>query len=149
MNPLRILAAAALTLLVGAAARANDPTPVGTWTTLDDASGKPRSTVRIWEADGKLQGRIESVVPEPDKDPVPRCTRCEGDRKDQPIVGMVVLWGLSRDGTRWTGGHVLDPDTGTVYRCALRPVDGGARLEVRGFVGLSLLGRTQTWVRSR
>lgn len=149
MNTLGILTAATLALLAGTVARADDATPVGTWTTIDDATGKPRSTVRIWEADGTLQGRIESVAPEPGKDPVPRCTRCEGDRKNQPIVGMVILWGLSRDGARWTGGHILDPDSGTIYRCALRPVQGGERLEVRGFVGLSLLGRTQTWVRAR
>lgn len=112
---------------------------------MDDASGKPKSVVRIWEEEGALKGSVESLILEAGEDPAPRCTKCDGDRKDQPVVGMIILWGLRRDGAEWSGGRILDPDNGSVYRCLLRPVAGGQKLEVRGYLGISLLGRTQTW----
>ena len=130
-------------------ARLDEPTPVGRWTTIDDKTGKPSSVVRIWEEDGKLKGAVESVVVAPGEDPNPKCTKCEGALKGQPIVGMTILWGLTRDGKRWSGGQILDPDEGSTYSCRVEPVDGGARLEVRGYVGISLFGRTQTWIRAQ
>jgi uncharacterized protein (DUF2147 family) len=143
-------ALAALLLGSGAAiapARAEEPTPVGRWTTIDDRTGKPSSVVRIWEEDGQLKGQVESLVVAPGEDPDPKCTRCDGELKGRPIVGLVILWGLTRDGRRWTGGRILDPDEGSTYRCRLEVVDGGAKLEVRGYLGISLLGRTQAWLR--
>ncbi len=138
---------------LGPAARAegegSGPTPVGRWTTIDDKTGKPSSIVAIWEEDGKLKGKVERVIPAPGEDPDPKCTKCDGDLKGKPITGMVILWGFTRDGKRWTGGHMLDPDEGSTYKCRIEPVDGGARLEVRGYVGFALLGRTQTWTRAR
>ncbi len=150
MEPARLAGWALLAAALAAGpARAEDPTPVGRWTTVDDDSGKPKSVVRIWEEGGKLQGKIESLVLEPGDDPNPKCTKCEGERKDQPIVGMVILWGLSRDGQKWSGGHILDPDNGSTYRCFLEPAEGGAKLKVRGYIGLALLGRTQVWLQAK
>lgn len=135
-------------LVVPAATRAGDLTPVGRWTTVDDSTHKPKSVVLVWEEDGKLLGKIESLILEPGEDPAPKCDKCEGERKDQPIIGMVILWGLTRDGKEWSGGKILDPDNGKTYRCLVEPVEGGAKLKVRGYIGISLLGRTQVWVKA-
>jgi len=122
-------------------------TPVGRWKTIDDASGKPKSIVAIWEEDGKLYGKVlELLDPKPD-DPDPKCTKCQGDLKDQPIRGMRILWDMKKSGSDYSGGRILDPNNGKTYRCYLALVDGGKKLKVRGFIGLALLGRTQTWLR--
>lgn len=151
MRAARAAAAALLAVvaLVAGQARAEGATPVGRWTTIDDDSGKPKSVVRIWEEDGKLQGKIESLILEPNEDPNPKCTKCDGERKDQPVIGMVILWDLKPDGAKWSGGRILDPDNGSTYKCTLEPVEGGAKLKVRGYIGFSLLGRTQVWVAAR
>ncbi len=154
MGRARFGAGVLLAVLLGVAAdrpaaSGDEPTPVGRGTTIDDKTGKPSSVVQIWEEDGKLKGKVESVVVNPGEDPAPKCTKCDGELKDKPIVGMVILWGLAQDGKRWTGGRILDPDEGSVYRCRVEPVAGGERLEVRGYLGISLLGRTQTWIRAR
>lgn len=129
-------------------ARAEGLTPVGRWTTVDDDTGKPKSVVRIWEENGKLLGRIESLILAPGEEPNPKCTKCDGERKDQPIVGMVILWDLVREGAEWSGGKILDPDNGSTYKCLMEPVEGGTRLKVRGYIGFSLLGRTQVWLKA-
>lgn len=150
MGAARSLSAALLLALLAAGpARADEAGPVGRWTTIDDDTGKPTSVVQIWDEGGKLQGRVESLVLKPGEDPDPKCTKCEGERKDRPIVGMVILWGLARDGDEWSGGHILDPDNGSTYRCLLRPAEGGQKLKVRGYLGISLLGRTQIWERAK
>ena len=121
--------------------------PVGTWTTIDDATGQPKSVIEVYEtADGKLAGRVARVL-HSTRGPNPLCEKCRGERKDQPIEGMVILWGMQRSGDEWKGGQILDPATGKVYSATMRPVAGGKQLQVRGFVGFSLLGRTQLWVR--
>lgn len=123
-------------------------TPVGTWTTIDDKTSQPKSTVEIYETrNGSLAGRVVEVLQSAQGDN-PVCKQCDGERKDKPIEGMVILWGVTRDGDTWEGGKILDPATGKVYSVKMRPVEGGAKLEVRGFMGFSLLGKTQTWVRN-
>ncbi len=133
--------------LVNAPARADDTSPVGKWKTIDDKSGKPKSIVAIWEQDGKLYGKVDQLLdPKPD-DPHPVCKKCEGDLKDKPILGMRIMWDLKKAGETWTGGRIMDPDNGKTYRCNVTLADGGKRLLVRGFIGMALLGRTQTWLR--
>lgn len=139
---------AAALLASPAPVRAEDLTPVGRWTTVDDSTHKAKSVVRIWEEDGKLLGKIESLILEPGEDPAPKCDKCEGERKDQPVIGMVILWGLTRDGKEWSGGKILDPDDGKTYRCWVEPIEGGAKLKVHGYIGISLLGRTQLWLKA-
>ena len=131
----------------GSAQGANANTPVGRWKTVDDVTGKINSVARIWEADGKLYGRIEKLIDGDSNDPDPRCIRCSGDLKDQRLVGLRILWDLTPDGNRWTGGEILDPDTGRIYRCSIALGDGGKKLKVHGFIGFSLLGRTEYWLR--
>jgi uncharacterized protein (DUF2147 family) len=143
---------AALLIALGMAgpvpALAADASPVGLWTTIDDDSHKPRAVVEIGEADGVLSGRIVHLFREPGEDPDPRCKDCSGSRHDQRVIGMTILWDMRRQGGVWEGGEILDPEEGSIYRCKLQPVGDGNRLEVRGFIGISLFGRTQTWTRA-
>jgi len=121
--------------------------PVGRWMTLDDATGKATSVVNIWEEKGKLYGRIEKLIDPDPKDPDPRCDRCEGELKSKPLIGLHILWDLRKDGGQWSGGRILDPDNGKVYKCNITVEQDGKKLKVRGYIGLSLLGRTQYWLR--
>jgi uncharacterized protein (DUF2147 family) len=121
--------------------------PIGKWRTVDDSTGKAKSVVTIWEEAGKLYGRIEKLVDPDPKDPNPTCDDCTGDQKGQPVIGLRILWDLQKDGDGWSGGTILDPESGKTYKCLLSVEDGGTKLKVRGFIGLSLLGRTQYWLR--
>lgn len=136
-----------LAALVPTGAGADPTSPVGLWRTVDDGTGEPRGVVRIEEVGQRLRGTIEKTFPRPGEPAQPRCEKCPGERRDQPVIGMTILTGLQRAGEEWTGGEILDPDTGRIYQTKLRVVDGGRKLEVRGFIGVSLLGRTQTWER--
>ncbi len=126
---------------------ADAATPVGLWRTIDDKTGKERALVRIVENNGIYEGRVEKIFSQPGDDPQHLCRKCEGARKDQPIVGMNILWGLKKDGDQYTGGEILDAKEGKTYRCKMKLVEGGRKLEVRGFIGVSLFGRSQTWTR--
>jgi uncharacterized protein (DUF2147 family) len=128
---------------------ASDPvielTPVGRWRRVDDKTGKPRSIVGIWEDKGQFFGRVEeSLNPERAGR---RCDKCTDERKDQRIVGMVIIRGLKKDGDEYTGGDILDPDNGKVYRCKMKVKEHGNVLSVRGYLGASMFGRSQTWTR--
>ena len=124
-------------------------TPVGTWKTIDDGSKKEKSLVRITETGGVLSGRIEKLLdPATAADAV--CDKCSDDRKDKPILGLTIITGVKKSDTAadvWDGGHILDPNDGKVYKVRMSPVEGGKKLEVRGYIGRPLLGRTQTWLR--
>jgi len=121
--------------------------PVGRWKTLDDVTGKATSVVSIGEKDGKLYGRIEKLIDPDPKDPDPRCDRCGGELKGRPLIGLRILWDLRKVGDEWSGGKILDPDNGKVYKALIAVESDGKRLKVRGFIGFSLLGRTQYWLR--
>ena len=132
---------------VGNAQSSNNATPLGRWRTVDDVTGKINSVVKIWEEGGKLYGQIEKLIEPDPNDPDPRCVRCSGDLEDQHLVGLRIVWDLRKDGNQWSGGKILDPDSGKIYRCSMVVQDGGKRLKVRGYIGLSLLGRTEYWLR--
>jgi uncharacterized protein (DUF2147 family) len=143
-----MMTALALVLALYAAAPAAQTdmsSPVGTWKTIDDKTGKPRGVVRVYEQDGKLFGRIErSLRP---GEPPKICDQCTDERKGQPLLGMIFLRNLKLVDGEYRDGDILDPDNGKVYRCKLRLEDGGKKLVVRAFIGVSLFGRTQTWER--
>lgn len=122
-------------------------TPVGRWQTVDDRTGKIDSVVVLWEENGKLYGRIEKLVNPDPNDPDPRCVRCSGDLKDRSLVGLRIIWDLTKNGDQWSGGVIVDPNSGKAYRCSIAVTDGGKKLRVRGFIGFSLLGRTEYWLR--
>jgi len=136
-----------LLVLSSAAVFAAELSPVGVWKTIDDQTGKPRGLVRITEVNGQYQGRIERAFPLPGEDPNPKCDKCSGVRRDQPVVGMVILWGLTKQGDEYQAGEILDPENGKIYRAKMTLEDDGKTLHVRGFIGFSLLGRTQVWLR--
>jgi len=123
--------------------------PLGLWRNIDDETKKPKALVRISERDGVYRGRIEKILTEK-TDAV--CDLCTDERKDQPVQGMQIIDGMrasSEEPGLYEGGRILDPNNGKVYRSRMRVVDGGERLEVRGYIGAPLFGRTQTWVRER
>ncbi|HEX5488296.1 MAG TPA: DUF2147 domain-containing protein [Rhodanobacteraceae bacterium] len=138
----------ALTLSLATAAYAATDTPVGTWTQVDDATGKPKSIIEITEQpDGTLQGMVKQVLFS-DQGPHPVCDKCEGERHNQPVEGMTIMWGVKKDGdNEWSGGQILDPGKGKTYKVKLTLKDDGQKLDVRGYVGMPMLGRTQTWIR--
>ena len=144
-NPIRYAVILAV-LLVAAPLFAATDSPVGTWKTIDDETGQDKSLVQITEENGELSGKVIKVI-NSDEGPNPICKKCEGERKDQPVVGMTIMWGLKHNGDKWDGGQILDPNNGKTYKCKLQLTDGGEKLEMRGYMGFSLLGRTQTWVR--
>ena len=119
-------------------------TPVGLWRNVDDQTGKPKALIRILEQGGALVGRIEKILTD-QVDAV--CEACADHRKGQKVQGMTILTGLKKDGDEWNGGEILDPNNGKVYKAKVKLADGGRKLDVRGFVGIALVGRTQTWLR--
>ena len=120
--------------------------PVGLWRTIDESSGQARALVRIEEREGALVGRIERLLVD---SPDATCQACTGDLKGRPVVGLTILQGLRREGEVWAGGEVLDPNNGKVYKAQVRLAEAGERLQLRGYVGVPSLGRTQTWRRER
>lgn len=125
---------------------ADSQSPVGTWKTIDDKTGRPKSIVQITEQGGELSGKVLRVLESPEG-PHPLCRRCEGERKDQPVEGMIILWGLKKNGPNWGDGQILDPENGRIYRVTLTPLNSGQKLDVHGYVGFSAIGRSQVWQR--
>jgi uncharacterized protein (DUF2147 family) len=119
--------------------------PIGTWKTIDDKTGKERGIVRIYAKDGLLFGRIEQTFTPGGETRV--CVLCTDERKNQPIIGLLVVRNMKPDGAEYSGGDILDPESGSVYRCKMHLEQNGTRLVVRGYLGFALLGRTQTWQR--
>lgn len=140
-----VLALAVAVAIMSGAALADNSSPVGLWRSIDDVSGKPRALIRITESKGVLQGKIEKLFSPSSANP--KCEKCEGALKNAPIVGLVILSGLKKDGAAYGGGQIIDPESGKVYSSEIRVSDGGKKLSVRGYMGVSLLGRTQTWER--
>src|SRR5579859_7024154 len=128
-------------------AAAQAPTPVGLWKTYSDRTGEADGLVRITEANGELEGTVVKIFSPPAPSANPLCEECPGELRNQPIVGMKILRGMRPEADGYTGGDILDPDEGKIYRCTLRVVAGGRKLEVRGYIGISLFGRTQVWDR--
>ena len=134
-----------LLLLLALPALAVELSPTGLWTTIDDKTHRPRGTVRIYEENGFFFGKIESSFDRAEE--AARCEKCLDDRKDKPILGLVIMRGLKKDGSEYTGGDIIDPDTGSLYRCRFTLSADGMKLSLRGYIGISLLGRTQVWIR--
>jgi uncharacterized protein (DUF2147 family) len=133
-------------LLAAARAAPAVESPVGLWNTVDDKTGKVRSTVEVYEQGGKIFGRIVSLVePNDDEGKPKRCTKCTGPDKDRPLVGLVIIKDLAADADRYKGGTIMDPENGKVYRAEIWVE--GATLKVRGY--LAFFYRTQTWLKSK
>ena len=124
-----------------------EDTPIGVWRTIDDSDGQAASLVQIEEINGLIEGRIVRLLPRKGHDVNAVCGKCVGEKKDQPIAGMKILWNMKHDGNEYVGGEIFDPDSANTYRCKMRIVDGN--LQVRGYLGIALFGRTQTWLREQ
>ena len=119
---------------------------VGYWTTVDDKTGKVRSIMRLWENNGVVYGRIEKIFKEPGDKGI--CSKCPGQYRNKPILGLTIIWGLERTKNHvWSNGQILDPTNGKVYRVMLTLANDGRSLRARGYLGFSVLGRTQNWYR--
>lgn len=141
------LAGALLTCALAAYAQVSSP--VGIWQTVDDHTGQPKALVQIVEdGSGTLSGKVIKGLG-PNDEPGRRCTACTDARKDQLILGMTIIDGMKKTDGGWDGGHILDPENGKTYRCKMHLEDGGQKLVVRGYIGISLLGRSQTWNRQQ
>ena len=121
-------------------------TPLGVWHSIDDKTGQPKARIRISETAGALNGRIEKLLRQ-GANPDEKCDECKDDRKDKPMVGLEIIRGAKKaaDTDVWEGGKILDPENGKEYRASFTPIDGGKKLEVRGYLGP--FWRTQTWTR--
>lgn len=121
--------------------------PSGLWKTIDDDTKQEKSLVRIKEIGGMFIGTIEKVLDLTVK-PDAICDKCSDERKDKPLIGLTILRNVRQsadDKAVWDGGDIVDPDNGKVYRTRLKPVDGGRKLEMRGYIGPFY--RTQVWIR--
>jgi uncharacterized protein (DUF2147 family) len=122
-------------------------TPAGVWKTIDDETKKEKSLVRIGEVGGVYSGTVEKLLDPATKADV-TCEKCSDDRKDKPVLGLVIIKGVKQNAdekARFDGGEILDPNNGKTYKVRLTPMDGGKTLEVRGFIGPFY--RNQTWIR--
>jgi uncharacterized protein (DUF2147 family) len=125
--------------------------PVGYWQTLDDVTGKPKAVLQIEKQPNQtLSARIVKIYPDPGHVQKELCEACEGDKHNQPILGMQIMEGVKQDKENWqfwANGKILDPSNGKVYHCNLQLIDGNQKLLVRGYIGVPLFGRSQKWVR--
>ncbi len=141
------LALATLAAMTATLAFAAEPSPIGRWRTIDDETGAESGLIEIMQAGDALVGKIIKIIPHTGDPADPVCARCDGPGKNQRVLGMTILKGFKRDGEKWGGGTILDPRSGYIYRSELRLADGGKTLLVRGYIGISLLGRTVRWQR--
>jgi uncharacterized protein (DUF2147 family) len=130
-------------------AQSAEPTAEGLWEQVDENTGKAESWFRITEKSGIYQGIIVKIFPKPGEDPHAKwlCTKCEGEERNAPVVGLALIKGMRRQGLSYDSGTIMDPRDGTVYRALMNLSPDGRKLEVRGFLGISLFGRSQIWNR--
>jgi uncharacterized protein (DUF2147 family) len=129
-----------------AGVEATTPTAAGVWQQVGD-DGKVGALVTISEEDGVYVGRLSQLFPEPGDDPNPTCTECSGNKHNLPILGLVFIEGMKQSGLDYEGGTILDPETGKTYHASMHLSPDGTKLTVRGYIGLEIFGRSQTWNR--
>ncbi len=117
---------------------------LGKWKTIDDETGKATSVIEIFEKHNKFYGRIVELLNSKAKNP--KCEKCEGEDKNKPVLGLIVIKGLTKDKGGYSNGKILDPKHGKVYKCSMS-LESKDQLKVRGFIGINLFGRTQFWER--
>ena len=136
----------AIAMCGASSARAFDPTSAaGMWQKVED--GKPALYVLVIDHNGIFEGVMAKLFPEPGEDTDRRCTGCTDDRKDQPWLGISFIRDMKRNGMVYEGGNVLDPRNGKIYSAKMTLSGDGQSLTLRGYLGISLLGRDETWTR--
>jgi uncharacterized protein (DUF2147 family) len=133
--------------VLGFEANAAEPTATGLWQQVDDKTGEVGGWFLLFEKDGAYQGAIAKTFGKPGEDPNPLCKKCEGDQKNAPLLGLVLIKGMKRTGLKYENGTILDPRDGKVYNALMEVSQDGKTLAVRGYLGLEMLGRTQFWKR--
>jgi uncharacterized protein (DUF2147 family) len=119
---------------------------VGKWITVDDETGKKKSIVEFYKKDEKLYGKITYMYPQSGQDPNAKCTKCTGDRKNQPVLGLQIVRGMKWNGSEWDEGTILDPENGKIYSAKIwLDPENKDRLNMRGYLGP--IYRTQRWIR--
>jgi uncharacterized protein (DUF2147 family) len=145
----RSMVAAAVLLIVAAASpvRAAEPTATGLWEQVDENTGKPESWFKITERNGVYEGALVKIFYKPGEDPNWVCDKCQGAEKGRPVLGLTLIKGMQRNGLSYENGTIMDPRDGSVYRALMRLTPDGKKLEMRGYLGISLFGRSQVWNR--
>lgn len=128
-------------LMIG---NAQSQTVLGKWKTIDDETGEAKSIVEVYEKSGKVYGKVVEILRADHKKDI--CSKCDGVDKNKLILGMVIMNGLSKDGSEYNGGTILDPQNGKKYKCYIT-LESPDKLKLRGYVGISIVGRTQYWTR--
>src|SRR6478609_3541122 len=124
-----------LVLFAVAVFSAQSQSVIGKWKTIDDATGKPKSIIEIYEKSGKIYGKVVEVLQDADKKRT--CTECSGEDHNKPVLGMIIIKGLTKDGKEYSDGKILDPKNGKLYKCFIT-LEEKDKLKVRGFIGISL-----------
>ena len=121
-------------------------TVFGKWKTVDDKTHEVKSIIEIYENGGKVFGKVVEIFDASRRNK--KCEKCEGTDKNKPVLGLVIIKGLTKDDAEYNGGKIIDPESGNIYKCILK-LSGKDKLEVRGYMGFALIGRSQTWVRAK
>lgn len=139
--------AGAITPITPVTAQQREPSAAGVWEKVDD-SGRPEGWFRVSECGGVYEGQIVKMFPKPGEDPSQwRCTKCEGEQKNAPVLGITFIKDMQRKGLRYENGTILDPRNGSVYNAQMELSPDGKQLTVRGYLGISLFGQSQVWRR--
>lgn len=121
----------------------NGQTIVGQWETYDDETKEKKAVIEVYQTNNRYFAKIvKSFIGE--KNAI--CETCKGTKKDKPIIGLVIIENIKKDGNEFNGGSILDPENGKIYKCSLKLIHIN-KLKVRGYLGFSLFGRTQYWIR--
>lgn len=129
-------------------AYADGSSPVGRWKAFDEDTGEPTAIIEIQQQGGALYGWVDKLLEQQKNEEPPRCTECEGELKNAPVIGLRFIQNMQHEDDDWRG-HILDPETGKIYNATMSVVEGDQKLEVRGYIGIPLLGRTQIWERAQ
>jgi uncharacterized protein (DUF2147 family) len=143
----KLIVIGAVVLAAGLPVRAADPTAVGLWEHIDENTGKPGGWFKIVEKNGIYEGTFAKIFHKPGDDPNWVCSKCEGAEKGAPVLGLALIKGMKRNGLAYESGTIMDPRDGTVYRALMNLSPDGQKLEVRGYLGFALFGKSQVWTR--
>lgn len=122
----------------------------GTWKNIDDKTGSSKAILDIsQEMDGSYTAKVIKITPPPGYTPKETCIKCPAPYTNKPILGMEILKGLRHsEGLNYNKGKIIDPLTGNIYSMKAKLSSNGKRLTLRGYVGVSALGRSQTWIKN-
>ena len=135
-----------LTGIIFSANLYTNQSPVGVWKTINYKTKKVKSHIQIYEKNGIYYGKVIKISNPAKRNSV--CDKCKGEKHNKPIMGLVIMWDLKKNGNKYSGGKILDPKNGKTYRCYIQVLEGGKKLKIRCYIGSSLFGRTKYWYRA-